>query len=53
MKGRVSVDLIKKEVKPKVTIINKDGGAIGNREVLGTNSEKSRLPGLGKDSSAR
>jgi ATP-dependent Zn protease len=46
-------DLIEKGVKPKRPVINKDGGARGNREVLGTNSAKSRLPGLGKDSSAR
>jgi ATP-dependent metalloprotease len=42
-------DLIKKGVKPKRPVINKDEGARGNREVL--ESGKSRLPGLGKDDS--
>ena len=41
-------DLIKKGTKPKRPVINKNGGARGNREVLG--SGKTRLSGLGKDS---
>jgi ATP-dependent metalloprotease len=42
-------DLVKKGTKPKRPVINKDGGARGNREVLNAGSGKSRLPGLGKD----
>ena len=42
-------DLIKKGTKPKRPVINKDGGARGNREVLSAGTGKSRLPGLGKD----
>jgi ATP-dependent metalloprotease len=44
-------DLIKNGVKPKRPVINKEGGARGNREVLGNG--KTRLSGLGKDSSSR
>lgn len=43
-------DLIKKGVKPKRPVINKEGGARGNREVVGSGG--SRLPGLGKDSAS-
>jgi len=43
-------DLIKRGVKPKRPAINSDEGARGNRDVLSTGrSEKSRIPGLGKD----
>ena len=47
-------DLIRKGIKPKRPVINKDGGARGNRDVLKDNSNsdrngKRRLPGLGKD----
>jgi len=43
-------DLITKGVKPKRPIINTDGGARGNREVLSVgNDGKSRIHGLGKD----
>jgi len=43
-------DLIKKGVKPKRPVINTDGGARGNLDVLSTGSSgKSRMPGLGKD----
>jgi len=46
-------DLIKKGVKPKRPVINTDGGARGNRDVLSTgSSEKSRIPSLGKDGSS-
>jgi ATP-dependent Zn protease len=45
-------DLIKKGIRPKRAVINKDGGARGNQGVLGSNGGgKSRLPGLGKDAS--
>ena len=44
-------DLIKKGVKPKRPVINKENGARGNREVLGNG--KTRLTGLGKDSTHR
>ena len=43
-------ELIKKGVKPKRAVINKDGGARGNHDVLGRGKPGSRLPGLGKDS---
>jgi ATP-dependent Zn protease len=47
-------DLIKKGIRPKRPVINKDGGARGNQEILtGGESGKSRLSGLGKDSSSR
>jgi ATP-dependent metalloprotease len=47
-------DLIKKGIRPKRPVINKDGGARGNQEVLTAGgSGKSRLSGLGKDSSTR
>ena len=44
-------ELIKKGVKPKRPVINKEDGARGNREVVnsGSSGSKSRLPGLGKD----
>jgi len=45
-------DLVNKGVKPKRPVINKDGGARGNRDVLG-GGKSSRLPGLGKDSTSR
>ncbi|KAL3915662.1 MAG: hypothetical protein SGILL_005540 [Bacillariaceae sp.] len=44
-------DLIKKGIRPKRAVINKDGGARGNQGVLGTG--KSRLSGLGKDNTSR
>jgi ATP-dependent metalloprotease len=44
-------DLIKNGVKPKRPVINKEGGARGNLEVLG--NDKTRLSGLGKDSTSR
>jgi ATP-dependent Zn protease len=47
-------DLIKNGIRPKRPVINKDGGARGNQEVLSAGaSGKSRLSGLGKDSSSR
>jgi len=46
-------DLIKKGTKPKRPVINKDGGARGNREVLNAGNGKSRLPGLSNDDSSR
>jgi len=47
-------DLIKKGVRPKRPVINKDEGARGNREVLSpsSGSGKSKLSGLGKDNSS-
>lgn len=43
-------DLVKKGVKPKRAVINTDGGARGNRDVLSSGrGRKSRIPGLGKD----
>lgn len=49
-------DLIKKGVKPKRPVINKDEGARGNHEVInsgnGSGGGKSRLPGLGKDNAS-
>ena len=44
-------DLIKKGVKPKRPVINRDDGARGNRDVL--SSGKARLSSLGKDSSTK
>jgi len=50
MTGDEVRDLIKKGVKPKRPVINTDGGARGNRDVLSNGSSgKSRIPGLGKD----
>lgn len=46
-------DLIKKGIRPKRAVINKDGGARGNQGVLSNGSGKSRLSGLGKDSTSR
>ncbi|KAG7352760.1 ATP-dependent metalloprotease FtsH [Nitzschia inconspicua] len=47
-------DLVKKGIRPKRPVINKDGGARGNQGVLSSGaSGKSRLSGLGKDSSSR
>jgi len=44
-------DLIKKGVRPKRPVINKDGGARGNVDVLSSGQGKSRL--FGKDKDAR
>eukprot|EP00536_Pseudo-nitzschia_multiseries_P014716 jgi/Psemu1/320707/estExt_fgenesh1_pm.C_7590001 len=47
-------DLVKKGIKPKRAVINTEGGARGNRDVLsttgsGSGSGKSTISGLGKD----
>lgn len=46
-------ELIKNGTRPKRPVINKDGGARGNLDVLSSSgSGKSRLSGLGQDSSS-
>ena len=45
-------DLVKKRIKPKRPVINKDGGSRGDTSVVsGGRSGRSRLPGMGKDAS--